>query len=239
MSLDDELKKEIERLGADLFGVADLRYLRGYQTYPEGLLDKYTRGISIALKLPDDVFELFPNREFYGRVYDVSTRMLDDIAFKLSAFIERRGYRALPIPASKSLKKTHWRSFISHKAIARAAGVGWIGKSSLLITPEYGPRVRLVSILTDMPLSTGVPMKSRCGRCRACVESCPSGAIKDSNFEDYPESRDAVFDVDKCVEETGKYLEDVDVGARVCGVCIKVCPVGRSSVMLTSSRKQS
>ncbi|MDI3502764.1 MAG: epoxyqueuosine reductase [Archaeoglobi archaeon] len=87
-----------------------------------------------------------------------------------------------------------------------------------------------------MPLRAGEPMKNRCGECRACVERCPSGAIRDSSFEEYPESRESVFDVERCVEETGKYLEDPDIGARVCGECIRVCPVGRKA---TSSRRQS
>lgn len=91
MSPDYELGREIERLGADIFGVADLRYLKGCETHPEGLLDEYTRGISIGVKLPDDVFELFPRREIYGRVYDVSNRLLDEIALRVSGFIERRG----------------------------------------------------------------------------------------------------------------------------------------------------
>jgi epoxyqueuosine reductase QueG len=224
----EEIEVLAKNLGADFIGIADLKFLKEYETYPENILEHYIRGIVIGIKVVEDVFDFFPSREFYATAYEIINRKLDEIAYTISKFIERKGYRALPIPASKNLQKLKWRSFISHKAIARASGIGWIGKSSLLITPQYGPRVRLASVLTNMPLEAGEPMKNKCGGCRKCVENCPPKAIKEMEFEDYPESRELVFDVDKCASETGKYLKDLDIGARVCGICIKVCPIGKN-----------
>ncbi|MCK9565162.1 MAG: hypothetical protein M0Q43_03825 [Methanothrix sp.] len=64
----------------------------------------------------------------------------------------------------------------SHKLAAHMAGLGWIGKSCLLITPEAGPRVRWASVLTDAPMkATGYAMAERCGECRKCVDVCPHG----------------------------------------------------------------
>ncbi len=77
------------------------------------------------------------------------------------------------------MKPTSW-AHISHKAVARMAGLGWQGKSLLLINPEYGPRVRLVTILTDMPLTPDGPVKNRCGACLECVQACPASAIKNA-----------------------------------------------------------
>jgi epoxyqueuosine reductase len=85
----------------------------------------------------------------------------------------------------------------SHKLVAHLAGLGWIGKSCLLVTLEVGPRVRWASVLTDAPLMAGEPLEERCGECRGCVEVCPVGAFSGrSFFSDEP--RAARLDVFKC-----------------------------------------
>ncbi len=214
-------------LGADVFGVADLDYLRDYPTYPDGLLDGFSRGIVVGVKISDAVFDGLPEtRALYARQYTVANEILDRIAFKIVRFIEKRGFNAIPIPASKKLKDGHWSSFISHKAIARAAGLGWIGKNLLLITKEYGPRIRMASVLTDMPLETGEPVKRRCGRCTECIESCIVNALKDVDFVDFPKRED-VFDVDRCADRLNEFASDPDIGVMVCGMCVKVCPWGK------------
>ncbi|WP_230972232.1 4Fe-4S double cluster binding domain-containing protein [Archaeoglobus neptunius] len=225
-----DIEKAARDLGADVFGVADLDYVRGYETYPKTLLDGFDYGITIGVKLPDTVFDGLPeSRPIYSREYVVANDILDNIAFRLSRFIEKMGYRALPIPASKIISKLYWRSYISHKAIARAAGVGWVGRNLLLITPEFGPRVRLASILTDMPLEAGKPLRNRCGVCRECIENCIVGALKYSDFADYPSSREDVFDVDTCASKLQEFAADPNIGTMVCGICIKVCPWGKKN----------
>ncbi len=224
-----KIKELATRLGADIFGVADLELLSDYPVHPPELLEKYTRGIVVGVKLPDAVFDSLPSSlPIYASCYSTANRFLDQITFTISREIERSGYAALPVPASKIVRGLKWRSFISHKAIARAAGVGWIGKSLLLVTPQFGPRIRLATILTDMPLETGEPVKNRCGKCRSCIESCIVGALKDSEFEEYP-VREDVFDVERCAAKLKENAADPNIGEMVCGICIKVCPVGRSN----------
>ncbi|WP_456370845.1 4Fe-4S double cluster binding domain-containing protein [Geoglobus sp.] len=222
-----EVEDVARELGADVFGGADLKSLREYPVHPPTLLDRFTRGIVIGVRLNDSVFDGLPEtRSLYGRQYQVANDRLDQIAFEVARHIERKGYRALPIPASKILKDLHWRSYISHKAIARAAGVGWIGKSLLLVTKEHGPRIRLASVLTDMPLEAGEPVKRYCGRCTECIDHCIVGALRDSEFEDYP-VREDVFDVDRCAGKLREFASDPDIGFMVCGICVKVCPWGK------------
>lgn len=223
--LDAEEMKE--RFGLDVFGVADLSMLEDYPAYPENLLKGFTRGIVIGIRLSDAIFDGLPEtRPLYARNYRVTNDMLDHTAFRIARIIERKGYRAMPIPASKIIEGLHWRSYISHKAIARMAGVGWIGKNLLLVTREHGPRVRLATILTDMPLEAGEPVRRRCGKCRECIDACIVGALKDSEFEDYP-VREEVFDVDRCASKLLEFSSDKNIGEMVCGICIKVCPWGR------------
>ncbi|MDK2796114.1 MAG: hypothetical protein PWQ22_1011 [Archaeoglobaceae archaeon] len=223
-----EISELAFELGANVFGVADLDEIKGYPVHPENLLEDFKYGITIGVKLPDSIFDLLPeSRSLYSRYYTVANDLLDNIAFRLSRYIEKEGYKALPIPASKIVDGLYWSSHISHKAIARAAGVGWIGRSLLLITPEFGPRVRLASILTDMPLEAGKPAKNRCGKCRECIDNCIAKALRFSEFEDYPKRREEVLDVDKCASKLREFAADPNKGTMVCGICIKVCPWGK------------
>ena len=103
------------------------------------------------------------------------------------------------------------------KLPAHLAGLGWIGKSCLLLTKEFGPRVRFVSVLTDAPLETGSSLDKPCGKCRACVEACPVGAFTGVEFD--PADDLAVrFDAPACSE----YRR-----AHPCGLCVSSCPTGK------------
>jgi epoxyqueuosine reductase QueG len=116
-------------------------------------------------------------------------------------------------------------AIFSHKLAAHMAGLGWIGKSCLLITPEAGPRVRWATVLTDAPLpATGSAMAERCGECQKCVEICPQAAFTGRPFRE-DEPREARYDARKCE----LYLKDLEekTGYGVCGMCLFVCPHGR------------
>jgi epoxyqueuosine reductase QueG len=109
--------------------------------------------------------------------------------------------------------------------VAHIAGLGWIGKNCLLITPTRGPRLRLVSILTNAPLDTvDGQMEQRCGDCLECAQACPAGAIKGRNYVS-GESRDVRLDFFKCQQ----YIEDArkSTGYAVCGMCLYACPYGK------------
>jgi epoxyqueuosine reductase QueG len=117
----------------------------------------------------------------------------------------------------------------SHKLAAHLAGLGWIGKSCLLIASEVGPRVRWTTILTDAPLEAGSPLSDRCGDCRLCVEACSSQAFTGRPF-DPQEPREARFDAHRC-EEYRNHLRDEVTGVRTCGMCVYICPYGRKGAL--------
>jgi len=224
-----ELTEQAYNLGVDTFGIADLELLREYDTYPKDLLESYSTGVSIGLKIPDEVIEKLPeSRPIYAKHYVIINDRLDFIAYTLSRFLESKKYKALPILASKPLKDFRWRSFISHRAIARTAGVGWIGKSLNLITKEYGPRIRFASILTNAPLESGNPSENKCGECQNCIDSCIVGALKNISFKNYPKERELALDTDKCVSKLQDFSKDPDIGVMVCGICLKACPWGKN-----------
>ncbi len=73
---------------------------------------------------------------------------------------------------------------ISQKVLGYLVGLGWIGRSSLLVTPEFGPRVRLGTIFTkDYICLTGHPYLGNCGECMACSEACPVSAITKKQYD--------------------------------------------------------
>ncbi len=230
MDYTTKLKKIITKWGADLVGIADVEPLKELKINPADLLDPFTRAISIAIQLPVPVFEMISDRPtpLYASVYQTANRILDEIAFKTSVELQKEGYLSLPVPASQIMDRETWHGAISHKAVARMAGLGWQGKNLLLITPKYGSRVRLVTVLTNAPLEIDGPIKNRCGKCTSCRDACPVGAIKGVSTKDHYKNRNEALHFDKCMEKlTGEFAKLTDIGSPICGICIKACPFGR------------
>lgn len=116
----------------------------------------------------------------------------------------------------------------AHKTAATRAGLGWIGKTALFVSPVWGPKVRLATVFTDLDLPVGVPVDaSRCGRCRRCVDACPADAGRDVLWQ-VGMTRDLLYDEKACEA----YLDGFPELAGVCGVCVAACPFGRRALHL-------
>ncbi len=210
--------------GASLVGIADLN---GYEV---GLVRElqeggWKRAVVMAQQLSRGILETVTGgpTPLYAGHYTLVNQKLDMIALEVASFLQDMGWRALPVPASAIVSEETLSSYLSHRAAAAAAGLGWIGKSQLLVTPQYGPRVRLVTVLTDAPLKPGRPMQERCGKCTRCIEACPVGAIKDADLG--LKDRDAHLDVRSCDQHLWKW--QAELGYRICGVCVRACPYGQ------------
>lgn len=225
-----KIKDRIIGLGADLVGIADAKPLKELKVDPSDLLEPFNRAVSIAIKLPQAVFGGISDRPtpIYKSIYQTANLTLDQIAFRTAMALQDDGHYSLPIPASQVLDEENWYAAISHKAVARMAGLGWQGKNLLLITPKYGSRVRLVTVLTKAPLDVDGPIKNRCGECSACQDACPAQAIKGVNTESHYKSRNEAMHFSRCKEKVvGEFAKIPEVGVPICGICIKVCPFGR------------
>ena len=234
MDLKSKIKEKALSLGADLFGVADLEKFdyENSKTIPENLFNGFKRAISIAIALPKTIFnkiEKAPTPE-YAKVYNTVNSKLDEITVYLSKFIENLGFKALPIPASQIIDRENFKGTITHKAIARLAGIGWQGKSLLIVSPEFGPRIRLATILTDIDIEPDKPVENRCGKCSNCKEICPANAIKGvlPEGEYYKDRNEALF-FNRCREKLiNEFAKIENVGYPICGFCIKACPYGKA-----------
>jgi epoxyqueuosine reductase len=182
----------LERLEVDLVGVAPAERLQGA---PEGgrptdYLPSAKSVIVLAAKIPDAVIDVAGHYDEPGKTlgpymwygYPVVNWDLSSVAGRVAKLLEARGYKGLPFPPTGLLYKFGNRADFSHRHAAVAAGLGEFGWSGLLLTPQFGSRQRLVSIVTDAalepsPMYNG-PRLCRPDSCkRACVRACPTRAM--------------------------------------------------------------
>jgi epoxyqueuosine reductase QueG len=204
------IKKFCLQKGAAIVAIADLSPLKeGLKTTPSDLMKPYTAAISITIPLnmsSVDAMSGEPTPAYASDCRNINSR-LNAITEEIANHIHSLSYRAEAVPASKKLVEGGTEGNISHKAIAIMAGLGWQGKSLLLVTPKFGPRIRLSSVLTDMPLEFDSPVKNRCGKCTKCAEACPVGAIRNVNTELHYSSRNEAIDLKKCHQNTLRYMK--------------------------------
>jgi epoxyqueuosine reductase len=109
----------------------------------------------------------YVSRYALGRDYHkVMRRALRDLAERVAGLAGPHGYRVFVDSAP-----------VLEKALARNAGLGWIGKHTNLIAREAGSWFFLGEIFTDLPLPIDAPASAHCGSCSACMPACPTGAI--------------------------------------------------------------
>jgi len=211
------LKQFTEKYGLPSIGIADLSELQNQE--PESLsqiTQEFSHAVVFGIRLEDAVIDQIKDKPTptYFHMYRQANFALDRIAFKLALKLQYNGYRAMAVPASQTLNREGRQGLLSHRLLGYAAGIGWIGRPTLLINPEYGARMRYASVLTNAPYETGSPMENECGDCYTCLKVCPVDAIKESSHE---------FDVDACYEKLNEFRKLPFIGQHVCGICIRAC----------------
>ncbi len=219
--MNEENKSKLRLLsqqwGASLFGVARLEEIpRDQILLPARILDQLPLALSIGFHLSDAVIEDIENQPtpLYFHHYQRVNILLDTIGLRITSAIQEMGYQALPVPASQIVDWKNQKGHLSHKRVARLAGLGWIGRNNLLVNNRFGSRIRLVTILTNLPLEIDLPTTKDCGTCRACLSVCPAGAISE-RVED--------FDHLRCYEKLRTFSKTLHFSHHICGVCVRAC----------------
>jgi epoxyqueuosine reductase QueG len=219
------IKDELLSHGADLVGVGDLSEL------PSDIRYGLPVGICVAVKYPKETIRsiaTLPTKEYYDQYKQLNEKL--DILVTLGAnALKAQGYQAVPqTRAYVEQFETDYDSLLPHKTVATRAGLGWIGKSALLVTEAFGSMVRISSILTDASLKTAKPInKSKCGECKVCCDACPAGAIS-GKLWNVGVARDEFYSAAACRKTAReRSLSSFGVIASLCGKCIEVCPYTR------------
>lgn len=231
-----EIRNSLLNEGASLVGFANLRSIP-----PEGR-QSLDYAISIGVALNPAIIRRVelkgPTREYsYEKVRASSfANYLCEFGAKL---LMDRGYKAVPLLADdyKNVDQQTVSAPFQHKMAATRAGLGWIGKSALLVTEEHGPALRISTILTNAVLECGTPVEvSKCGECQECTNACPAKAIN-GNLWDIAKSKEDIFkgrnhlinlmNCGRYYFKTNEMLGIEAPEARVCGICIAACPKTR------------
>ncbi len=220
MTYDESLTTEIKQftlsLGADKVGIAEAERADKTPMFfasPFSFVKDAKSIISICLKYPEGALEVSKEDFFVYLSSFASTRQamlekLNSIGMEVARELEKKGYRAVPLDANLPIDERRWVScLLSHRYIAQIAGLGDIGANNLLITPEWGPRVELTSVITNAPLKPDGPklagkiFEEKCSSCFKCIEACPTQALSREKMPPYN------FELNRCLWGTQGWLQ--------------------------------
>ena len=230
--MSEQVKETAKLYGAALAGICKLdhRWIYSYDIdgKPIEIPEEYKYAIVMAIEMDATAIKTSPAFPACTASAMGYSRMAFCIAC-LAEFIRNLGYRAIPMGNDTALSIS----------LAIDAGLGELGRNGLLITPEYGPCVRLCKVFTDLPLEPDKPIEfgvaNFCKQCKKCAEACKIGAIqfeKEPSFKVVCRSNNQgilrwAVDHDKC------YSFWVENGGD-CSNCIAVCPFFSHAKMRTS-----
>jgi epoxyqueuosine reductase QueG len=144
-------------------------------------------------------------RFFLGEEDAMLSRELSHSSYLIAKYLRQHGHKSFYLPVSKQNARFRTAPFY-HMPAMYLAGLGTLGLNCSILTPEFGPRVKVTSILTDCALPAGESMREEmCTHCHLCVDNCPIGAIDGQGW--------------KNPYACASY--------GCCGTCIAICPVGR------------
>lgn len=225
IDINNFLITELTSRGAAIVGFGDLSEL------PSDVREGLSVGICVAVKYPKNVILSIadlPTAEYFDW-YNKLNDTLDMLVTYGAELLKLKGYTAIAQTRKRvGMGESANNTILPHKTVATRAGIGWIGKSALLVTEEFGSMIRLSSILADAPFATSEPIdKSKCGNCNICTNTCPASAVS-GNLWYAGLEREHFFDATKCRKTARERSKLGFAGtATICGKCIEVCPYTR------------
>ncbi len=215
------------RLDADIVGVANLSDWKGTRLEEMALrlLPQSKSVVVLAMEVYPEILDLTsPERitgaasanDLYAQNTNYINGRLSKAAYDVAKTFRQSGKKSLPLPADGCpLDSRFQEAVFSYKHAGQAGGLGKIGWHSLLITPGFGPRVRLACCLTEAELEpVSLDYDTECVGCGICLEICPAKAIAEPKAEEQ-------YTINKyaCCSYRS--------AAGGCSECMKLCPRGR------------
>ena len=230
----DEMKKIVREFCSPEWyavGFADIRGL----IHPD--FNRFEGAISLLRKLPPNIVDRIaagPTREYFDLYHAVNAE-LDTVTEKIAGRLRKNGVDALAYSATNNDEELDAQGNsllkvkVSHKLAATRSGMGWIGKTDLLVTSLYGPRVRLATVLVGPAVLPEFPPieESLCGSCLVCVRACPASAAN-GNLWKAGMSREEFYNPFRCREKCRELSKArIHEEISLCGICVSVCPKGK------------
>ena len=259
--LTEQVKSFALREGAERVGIASVDRFEGAPKdhKPTDLMPTAKYVISMGMRKPAFIMESMPRYPHYPTFgYHLINDLLKYLAYRVAVLLEEEGYRALPVTPTGELNtikiisegekpEMKMMGVFSQRHAAVAAGLGEIGLNSLLLDSKLGPRIRLVSVITEAPLEADpllekrICQPERCGE--ACLKACPPRALvgkgvvehytcryyrsKEANLDYWKKMAELpILDRATFYSETALSGSATGPGGLVCALCIKSCPIG-------------
>jgi epoxyqueuosine reductase QueG len=185
--LTQEVKDYARREGAHLVGIASAEAFEDARTRPRDLLPGARSVVVLAMKILDGACRLLDKaKPAHPRMYFTSLQIqgpeINQVGHRLAVFLEEKGYEAVMVRAYYGAPlDAETKGMIGDFDMVRAgyeAGLGEMGDSNLLLTPEYGPRIWLVPVITTAPLQPDGRFQGQlCDHCNDCIDNCPPQAL--------------------------------------------------------------
>lgn len=185
---------EAERIGMELVRIApasrwDEHPLQDPEYRPRSVFPWAESVVVMAVPLFVPMLATAPSM-VYQELYNTTNRILDDAAYRMTLFLTRRGFRAAFLPrdgysSMDVLLRDHAAAF-SQVLAAYYSGMGTVGDSHNIVTRGFGPRIRMVSVVTDAAIEPD-PMLTEdlCIHCGRCLRGCPAHAFSDTGGRPY------------------------------------------------------
>jgi len=233
MNLSATIKNKLKLNGVSIVGFANITELQAEIRF------NMNRGISIGVALnPEIVRKIIsgPTMEYYyeyKRVNNLLIKLCNITVDLLNDF----GFKGVALePTTENLNYKTLSSKIPHKTIATRAGLGWIGKSALLVTEKFGTAIRLDTIITNADVKVSLPMnESKCGNCELCVQKCPASSIKGQNWQKGI-AREEMYDAFACYDTAKQLCKNAKIPSTICGICIVACPWTKKYIERNSNK---
>lgn len=215
------IKEIMYALGADVCGIANIdRFSDAPQGFsPNDIYDDCRSVIVFGIALPKGITKVDP-RIVYGHFNSNSCFYVDEVSFKAAKMIEDAfNCFAITLPCDSPYDFWHednkeGRGLISMKHAAVLAGIGTLGKNTLLLNKKFGNLLTIGAVLTNLDLESDELSENMCiNGCNKCIDQCPAGAIKEGSVNQKL-CRNNTYDQNKRGFDVTK-----------CNICRIVCPV--------------